>query len=296
MQFSNPARQLAARHLPARSRRTIVLAGRRGPRLVAELRLRVGTTGGLPDFLIIGAQRCGTTYLHSLLAGHPDVTPALTKEVEFFDSHWHRGVAWYRTHFPALPRLSGGGKAPVTGEASPSYLFHPLAPERARAVVPEARIIVLLRNPVDRAYSHYLHAVRLGYETMSFEDALAHERQGPGGAIQRLRDEQFSATRHYSYLARGIYADQLEAWMRAFPAKRLLTIRSEDFYADVRATLWEVSRFLDIRPWRAARLPAPKSFPYRAMSQRTREYLLDYFHPFNQRLYAQVGRNMQWDA
>jgi hypothetical protein len=296
MQLSNEARRMAAAHLPPWSRRALVDAARCGPPLLAELRLWSGTAGGLPDFLIIGAQRCGTTYLHSLLVAHPDVARPLTKEVEFFDRHWHRGVAWYRTHFRGLPRRTTGGEGSVTGEASPSYLFHPLAAERARAVVAEARIIVLLRNPADRAYSHYLHAVRLGYEAMSFENALMHEQQGPSVAAQRLRDDQFSASGHYSYIARGMYVEQLDDWMRMFPGTRLLTIRSEDFYADVRGTLRRVSDFLGIRPWHPARLPDPKSFPYPAMNPRTRQCLLDYFRPFNERLHARIGRDMQWDA
>jgi Sulfotransferase domain len=284
-----------ARVLPPAVRRRVVVASRSVPRLIAEARLRSGRSGRLPDFLIIGAQRCGTTYLHGLLAAHPDVGPPVAKEVEFFDRNWHRGLNWYRSYFPSA-RPKTGRRGSVTGEASPSYIFHPLAVERARTALPQARIVVLLRNPVDRAYSHYLHAVRLGFETMPFEEALAHEEKGPDSATQRMHDDQFSLSRHYSYLARGAYVEQLEEWMQAFPAEQLLVVRSEDFFADVRGTLARVTQFLGLEAQDLERIPPPKSFRYAPMDVRTRKRLVDHFRSWNQRLYALIGRDMEWDS
>jgi hypothetical protein len=123
----------------------------------------------LPDFLVIGAQKAGTTALYAYLRWHPSIAGPFWKEVSFFDRHWARGEAWYRGQFP----LRSSGK--VVGEASPSYVFHPLAPKRVFSLVPEVKLIVLLREPGDRAYSQYQHAVALGRETLSFEDALAAE-------------------------------------------------------------------------------------------------------------------------
>src|SRR6187200_1451927 len=143
----------------------------------------------LPDFLVIGAQKAGTTALYAYLRWHPGITGPSWKEVSFFDRHWWRGEAWYRGQFP----LRAGGR--LVGEASPSYLFHPLAPERARSLVPDAKLIALVRNPVDRAYSQYQHAVALGREPLSFEDALAAEDERLVGEVERLLADPPALTR-----------------------------------------------------------------------------------------------------
>ena len=160
-------------------------------------RTAVWTTGRLtarwrelPDFLVIGAQKAGTTALYAYLRWHPSIAGPFWKEVSFFDRHWARGEAWYRGQFP----LRSSGK--LVGEASPSYVFHPLAPERVFSLVPDVKLVVLLREPGDRAYSQYQHAVALGRETLSFEDALAAEDERVRGEVERLRaDQRHSALR-----------------------------------------------------------------------------------------------------
>jgi Sulfotransferase domain len=136
----------------------------------------------LPDFLILGAQKAGTTALYAYLRRHPAITGPSWKEVSYFDRHYARGEAWYRGNFPN--RLRARDK--LVGEASPSYLFHPLGPERARALVPEARLVALVRNPIDRALSHYHHEVALGRERLSFEEALEAEERRLLGEDERL--------------------------------------------------------------------------------------------------------------
>src|SRR5580692_9445955 len=124
----------------------------------------------LPGFLIVGAQRCGTTSMYRALSEHPEVRKAvLHKGVHYFDMNYGRGLGWYRAHFP-LAR--GGG---VTFESSPYYLFHPLAAERIAADLPGVKLIVLVRDPVERAYSAYTHERARGFETESFEQAIERE-------------------------------------------------------------------------------------------------------------------------
>ena len=120
----------------------------------------------LPNFLIIGAQRCGTTTLYNQLVSHPDISPATTKELHYFDINFSKGIQWYKEQF---------NDERIIGEASPYYIFHPLCPKRIFDIIPEVKIIVLLRNPVERAYSHYWHEIRLGKENLSFEDAISEE-------------------------------------------------------------------------------------------------------------------------
>src|SRR5947209_8592328 len=133
----------------------------------------------LPNFLILGAQKAGTTALYAYLRWHPEITGPSFKEVSFFDRHYARGERWYRAHFPARRR-------PFVGEASPSYLFHPLVPERVARLLPDARLVAILRNPVDRAFSHYQHEVSLGREPLSFEEAVAHEEERMRGEVERV--------------------------------------------------------------------------------------------------------------
>ena len=158
---------------PPRSSHRIPETGPEG-RAQRDLGLRQATARWrpLPDFLVIGAQKAGTTALYAYLRWHPGITGPSWKEVSFFDRHWWRGEAWYRGQFP----LRGRGR--LVGEASPSYLFHPLAPERVHSLVPGARLVALVRDPVARAYSHYQHEVALGREPLGFEDALAAEPRG----------------------------------------------------------------------------------------------------------------------
>ena len=261
----------------------------------------------LPDFLIIGAQRGGTTSLYHYLRAHPAVHSTSTKEVHFFDRKFQQGVSWYRAHFPTRFEKAYARRFRhqdfVTGEASPAYLFHPQVPGRVARLLPRVKLIVLLRNPVDRAFSQYCHALELGHETLPFEEAIAAEEQRIGREREKIaRDEYYysDAFKHLSYLSRGIYVDQLRAWMRLFPREQFLILKSEDFYADPAATLQEVLAFLQLP--RIA-LPAQKqdykqynNNTYNKMDPALRQRLLEYFQPHNARLYQLLGTDFGWDS
>jgi len=263
-------------------------------RATAGLRLR-------PDFIIIGGQRCGTTFLYNCLSGHPSVRGAFRKEVHFFDKNFRRGFGWYRAHFPTaaarrVHSLTGGRL--VTGEGSPFYLFHPHAAERISRLLPDVRLIALLRNPVDRAYSHYHHEVRLGYETLTFEEALRAEEARTGGAAERLGEDEGGdsfALQHYSYAARGLYAAQLARWLRLFPRERLLFLRSEDLYADARAVVRQTSDFLRLPAWEPEIPSTRASGKYPKMDAALRSQLVARFSGPNRELYELLGRDFGWD-
>jgi hypothetical protein len=197
-----------------------------------------------PDFVIIGAQRGGTTSTHAYLSAHPRVTTAPTKEIHFLTDRHERGPAWYIGQFPkSLPNGS------LTGEATPYALFHPLSPRRLHEIAPEAKLIVLLRNPVDRAYSHYLHERALGVEHLTFAEALDAEPARLAGEEQKLVDDltySSFAHKHASYVARGDYASQLERWFTWYPRESFLIIRSEDLYVRTNATFNRVTSFLGL--------------------------------------------------
>lgn len=196
----------------------------------------------LPSFLIIGAQRSGTTSLHSYLTAHPQVAAPLRKEIHFFTNHFAHGEQWYRAHFPRQ------SSSTFTFESTPYYLFHPLVPSRVHDLMPNVRLIVLLRNPIDRALSHYLLNVHLGQETLSFEDALKSEaeRLAPGQA--RLADDRDpdTAFQRYSYASRGLYAEQLVRWLQHFPRNRLYIDTAERLFQHPRRVLGHIEQFLEI--------------------------------------------------
>jgi hypothetical protein len=256
----------------------------------------------LPNFVIVGAQRCGTTSLYNYLVEHPDVSPAFMKETHFFDLHFHKGLSWYRAHFPVVWNASRTAvRAPrsrrVAGEATPYYLFYPHTPHRVHATVPGAKLIMLLRNPVDRAYSHYHHEVATGVETASFEEALEREEAAlPAETARILRDESYRsfAHFHYSYLSRGVYVDQLERWGQFFPREQTLILKSEEFYERPAAIMEQVMGFLDLPPRAAGRYRKFNEAQYAAMQPDTQGRLVDYFRPHNERLYAYLGTDLGW--
>jgi sulfotransferase family protein len=247
----------------------------------------------LPDFLIIGAQKAGTTALYAYLRRHPAITGPSWKEVSYFDRHFARGEAWYRGNFPN--RVRSRGK--LVGEASPSYVFHPLGPERVKALVPDARLVALLRNPVDRALSHYHHEVALGREPLSFEDALDAEEERLRGEEDRLTayPSYFSrAWWSHAYKARGRYAEQLERWLAVFPREQLLILPSEDLGDEPERTHARVLDFLGAAPHRLDAYPRVYERQYEAMDAETRERLGAEFEASNSRLYELLGRDLGW--
>jgi hypothetical protein len=260
----------------------------------------------LPDFLIIGTQRGGTTALYHYLKTHPCIHSVTTTDTHFFDKKFHKGLIWYRAHFPT--RFEKGytqrirRQSFVTGEASSSYLSYPHAPRRVAQVLPQVKLIVLLRNPVDRAYSQYYHTCELGYETLSFEQAIQAEEARIGSEREKiLEDEHYysDAYKHQSYLSRGIYVDQLQSWMDLFPRAQFLILKSEEFYADPAATLKQVLAFLKLPevalPDRKQHYKQYNNNTYKKMEPALRQRLLEYFAPHNARLYEFLGIDFGWD-
>ncbi len=215
----------------------------------ARLRYRVptGRWRALPDALIIGAQRAGTSSLYRYLGAHPGVAPSFRKEVEYFSRYAARGEDWYRAHFELR-----AGRRHLRFEATPDYLFHPLAAERASRLVPAAKLVVLLRDPAARAWSHYRHMVRLGYETLGFADALAAEDERCAPDLARLAEDPHhdaKALLRYSYVARGHYAPQLAHWLARFPRDQLLVVPSARLFDDPARAYADVLAFLGLEPW-----------------------------------------------
>jgi hypothetical protein len=260
-----------------------------------QYRKLTGWEGRLPDFIIIGTQKGGTTYLYDELIKHPCISPALVKEVGYFDMNMGKGLDWYKSFFTANPATSD---AFLTGEASPDYLFHPTTPRRVARILPHVKLIVLLRNPIKRAHSHYHHEVRLGFETMSFAEALAVEEARTIGEKEKMfadKDYYSHNYMHFSYRARGMYADQLRAWFKYFPREQMLILRSEDFYKNTPAVIQEVCEFLGLPANDIVARARPRMASYDKLDESIRNDLRAYFEPYNRDLYQLLNRDFGWE-
>lgn len=250
-------------------------------------RLATARMRRLPDFLLIGTQRGGTTSLYSWLCSHPGVSSSRRREIHYFANAYDRGARWYQSQFP----LRRPGR--VTGENTPYLLFHPLAPQRVHQDLPETtRFLVLLRDPVQRAVSHYWLERRIGNETEPLDAAIELEAERLAGETARVERGEFSFThRHFSYQARGDYAEQLERWFAQVGRERILVVESERLFAD-EATTAEILRWLGL---------PPRSVPFPALNEARRaepesdavlRRLQARFEGPNERLFDLLGRRL----
>lgn len=271
-----------------------------GPKQTRRIRGRLLGRGHLlPDFIIIGAARSGTTHLLGQLNAHPNVLEG-PRETHFFDSHRYAyGLSWYRLRFPASKtrrQACAQGLHPVlTGESSPSYLSHPSAPARVARGVPEARLLVLLRDPAARAASHWAWCLRQCGETRSFREAVEAEL-GPPGDTAGLRIPTDKRPNDALVVRRGLYQPQLERWQTHVPRDHMMIIQSERWFRDPPGVMAEVCDFLH--------LPSQETLP-RVMRNRNKPHepfdpevlarLREFYRPHNEELAEYLGMDFDWD-
>ncbi len=259
-----------------------------------------------PELIVAGAKRGGTTSLWKYLHDHPGVLPTFPRAEQikgtyFFDEEWHRGERWYRSHFPtdhqrakAADRL---GYKPVAFEASPYYLFHPHAPARAHQVVPGALIVAVLRDPVERAFSHWKER-RNHTEPLPFAEAIAAEAERTGGEEARMLADPTvisPAHRHQTYVAQSRYAPMLERWFDAFGRDQVLVTAAEEFYADPQILCDEITGRLGL-PRRDLGTPEPfNSEPSADMDPDVRVRLRAELRSDIEAVEQLLGRPMPWE-
>ncbi len=253
-----------------------------------------------PDFLICGAQRCGTTSMFKTLAQHPQIAqPFLRKGVHYFDKNYDRGADWYRGHFPVTfaSRLRRRGHRPLTGESSPYYMFHPCAAKRIASDLPGVRLIVLLRDPVQRAYSAHSHELAKGFETLSFEEAVAQEQERTAGERDRMLSEDGYESfdlQHHSYVARGQYIDQILELERHVGLDRLLVLDSGDFFVDPEPVFAKVCDFLEVSHPDGISFERHNARQRNPLSPELHRQLQEHFAPFDARLAEWWGTTPSW--
>jgi len=232
----------------------------------------------LPDFVIIGAQKSGTSSMYYYLSQHPDVSLSFEKEIHYYNYYIDHGksLGWYKSFFP----LKSSPK--ITGEASPNYLYAKLAAQKLKLDVPEVKLIVLLRNPIDRAYSEYnMHVRQSGKAHFpTFEEAIANE------------DYTMEVSR--VYLSRGIYTYFIKQWLEYFDRDRFLFVKSEDLFQKPRETLATVYEFLCLDQVYPDNLNPQEAGEYSRLAENTRTTLEEYFRAPNEELANLAGECFRW--
>lgn len=266
------------------------------------LKLRKATSGmrALPDFLIAGAQKCGTSSMHQYFIQHPRLLAGSIKEIHFFDGGldpvWDKyaeGEALYRSYFPL--RSTVRQKRALCFEASPNYIFSPVVAKRMAGTVPDAKIVVLLRDPVERAISHYFHERRRGRENEDMETAFAREeeRLSPAIAQGNFKDPKFI---NLSYQLRGDYADQLERLFAHYPREQVQVLEAERFFENPMAVLREVLEFVGMEdfPHQIDVKPTGTGGNKKQVPERIYKMLRSRFHVPNRKLADLVGQEFRW--
>jgi Sulfotransferase domain len=257
----------------------------------------------LPSFLIVGGARCGSTSMFIALSWHPAVFGAglQKKHLNYFDDKYRRGMPWYRSHFPlkAQARMAtrSAGLTPVAFEATPDYMYHPLAPERIARDLPGVKLLALVRDPVERAGSQHAYQVIDGYEKEPFEKALELEDARLDGEVERMvADPSYYSYnyQHFGYRARGHYADQLERLEKLVGRDRIHVIDSDDFFADPAPVYDQVIEFLGLPHRGHPPFGRHNARPRTPMPETVRTSLEEHFRPHDERLAAWLGHEPSW--
>ncbi|KRE62031.1 sulfotransferase [Nostocoides sp. Soil756] len=256
----------------------------------------------VPSFVMVGASRSGTTSLFRALSAHPAVVrPVVGKGVRYFDLNVTRPWSWYLGHFPlqATARLrSRGWGEPMAFEASGYYIFHPLAVPRLARAIPEVKVIAMLRDPVERAYSAWKHESARGFEWEPFQRALDLEDERLLGEVERMtadaRYESF-CHRHHSHRSRGEYADQVQRMWEHLGRDRVHVLQSESFFAQPEFEFARVLDFLGLPDFRPQAFEQHNARPGTPLDAGTRRRLASHYAPYNERLQRMIDEPLVWD-
>jgi len=259
----------------------------------------------LPDFLIIGYLKTGTTSLYDYLIKHPQIIAATRKEIHFFDGYYYRGVDWYKANFCTLfykkfLEIKIKSKI-ITGEATPNYVYFPDTENRIKKMLPDVKIIIILRNPIDRAYSDYNYRKKLGrgnLESISFHDAVKEEiakfANPKKNFLDDLMDDYKGLDTRLPFVHLGIYLKTLKNWFEVFNKNQLFVIQTEELEECPQKVVDEVLNFLNLKPFRSSNFGKKNVGKYEEMNSETRKILFDFYKPYNEELENFLGKKFNW--
>ena len=241
-----------------------------------------------PDFLIVGATKCGTSSLNYYLSHHPQILFSHKKELDFFWKYFHQGMDWYLSHFPTISDRSNF----LTGEATPNYLRFPIVAQRIKKYCPDSKLIILLRNPVDRAVSWHYHKSNRGLTNDSLEQAITKE-------IKLLETLSESDIVNIGFndpdnIITSLYYYQIKAWMEYLPRQQFLILKSEDFYSYPGIIMEKVFTFLGLPSHKIDQYPKINVGSYHSIDQELRRTLSEYFQPYNKLLEEYLNIQFIW--
>jgi len=263
----------------------------------------VGPTHVLPNFIIIGAAKSGTSSLYEYLIQHPSIYKCLVKEPNYFAIYFHKSLEWYRTYFPSsltkfyVEKILKNKFS--TGEASTQYYWYPHAAKRVKELLPNVKIIVLLRNPIDRSFSHYQMEVRHGNEQLSFEDAIKNESSRTKDEYKKMMNDTMYFSPKYTmqaYIEKSIYINAIKRWTDHFPLNQFLFVKSEDLFENTTEELNKILRFLNLSEFKLKKYDVIRKGTYSKLEPKIRNELRVFFKPYNEQLYEYLGKDFGWDS
>lgn len=261
-----------------------------------------------PDFLIPGFIKCGTTSLYSYLECHPQILPAVEKEVGFFTYFFEQRLDWYLAHFPAIPTSNNY----LTGEATPVYVNYPSMASKILDLFPKLKLIILLRNPIDRAISSYYHENKVIFKFKQIPSNITATLEKIEIILKKLPDllllepsifntykdeyiEYILDDALLPYLLNSLYIYYLEQWLIVFPKEQLLILKSEDLFGNPSATMKQVHNFLNISEYQLSQYRNSNPGSYPPIHPELRYQLVEFFHPYNQRLEEYLEMTFSWE-
>jgi hypothetical protein len=241
----------------------------------------------LPDYLIIGETKCGTTSLYNYLIKHPRIRDSYgngdkvdpsyaTKEIRFFDRYYYKGINWYRKCFPAT------NNGEITGEGTPMYMYRAMALYRIYKHLPDAKFVVLLRNPIDRLFSNYQHYYK-------YVSGWANKYTDFEAYLNKCTDPD------YFMIDKGIYFQSLQRWFQFFPKEQFYIDTSENLRNNPQSVYSNILEFLGVEDYKLESYSYYRENEYNDMRKETRQMLRDFYQPYNEKLYSLLKMDLKWD-
>ena len=254
----------------------------------------------LPNFFVIGVARSGTTSLFHYLGQHPNIRSASYDDLGYFDENFHLGLNWYRSLFPTKftkQKIEKTHKKFLTFDVTPFYIYNPLVIKRILDKFPNSKIIANLRNPIDRAYSNFNQGIQDNNDTTTTFEQLVEEELDiiTNNKIDLGNTSSLVDNFYELLLARGLYAMQLEPWFNSFSHDKILITSSEELANNTNNTLKEIFSFLDVSNIKIQDTSRKNKRQYPIMKQKTRKLLVEFYKPYNEKLYDLVNRKFDWD-
>lgn len=270
----------------------------KGSRALFEYRRLQGNERAMPHFIVIGAQKSGTSSMFSYLKQHRQILRPIFKEPGFFNRQYHRGLGWYGSNFPAQRTVSQLndrlGRPHLTFEATATYVFDEQVPGRIARDLKTRKFILLLRNPADRVISAYWHARRMGIESRTLIEVVESDRRRTEMEISGEDNPSLPQTTRPNFLKRGIYHEAVLRWQSVFSPSDLLVLQSETLFADPAKVMTQVFQFLNLPEPGHIDFEPQNVGGYKERDAEVREVLRDFYRPHNEKLNSLTGTRFGW--